>query len=103
MGFAAYPGARELCDQYVVGSSAHRRVEIHWRSFASRDAFADVAAFYVKREPKNAERKSDSLEVHHGANQILTVSTASNKELPSCATKPKPTERSVIVVSAKTE
>jgi len=103
MGFAAYPGARELCNQHVLGASQGKRVEIQWRSFASGDTLADVTAFYIKRDAKNAQRKSGSLEVHHGEGRILTASPASNAELPSCSSKPKTTEKSVIVVSTKIE
>lgn len=97
--FAAYPGARELCNEVVLGLSDKRQVEVHWRSFVSRDAPADVIAFYAKREGKNAQRSSDSIEVRRGANQSLEVYPASKTGVPSCASKPKSEEKTIIIVS----
>jgi hypothetical protein len=101
MGFAAYPGARELCNEVVLGQSEKGRAEIHWRSFASRDAPAGVVAFYAKREGKNAQRSSDSIEVRRGADQILSVYSASKTGVPSCASKPNSEEKTIIMVSIR--
>jgi hypothetical protein len=101
LGFAAYPGARELCNEVVLGQSEKGRVEIHWRSFASRDAPADVIAFYARREGNNAQRSSDSIEVRHGSDQILAVYSASKTGVPSCASKPNSEEKTIIMVSVR--
>jgi hypothetical protein len=101
MGFVAYPGARELCNEVVLGQSEKGRSEIHWRSFASRDAPAGVVAFYAKREGKNAQRSSDSIEVRRGADQILSVYSASKTGVPSCASKPNSEEKTIIMVSIR--
>ena len=101
MGFAPYPGARQLCSEVVLGLSGSKQVEIHWRSFASRDATADVIKFYASREGKNAERSSDSLEVRRGADHTLSVYPASKAGAPSCASKPNSAEKTVIIVSTR--
>jgi hypothetical protein len=99
MGFAPYPGTRELCQQRVYGESQGRRVEIHWRSFATRDSPTDVIAFYARREGRKAERSGDTLEVHHGADHNLSVYPASKTDIPSCDSRPNSEERTVILVS----
>lgn len=101
MGFTEYPGARELCDEVVRGQGDKGPVEIHWRSFTSGDALADVIAFYARREGKNAQRSSDSLEVHRGADHILSAYAASKKDVPSCASKPNAGEKTIIMVSVR--
>jgi hypothetical protein len=99
LGFPAYPGARELCNEHVLALSGKTQHEVHWLSFASRDATADVISFYAGREGKNAQRSSDSFEVHHGADHTLTVQPASKAVAPSCSSKPRADEKTVIVVS----
>lgn len=101
LDFTPYPGARELCNEVVTGHGGKGPVEIHWHSFASRDALADVIEFYARREGKNAERTSDSLDVHHGTNQILSVYSASKTGVPGCASKPNSVEKAIIIVSVQ--
>jgi hypothetical protein len=101
LGFDAYSGARGLCNEHVLGSSGSKRVEIHWQSFASRDATADVIDFYARREGKNVQRSADSLEVRHGEDYVLTVQPASKGGGPSCSTKPNTDEKTLIIVSER--
>jgi len=101
LGFTAYPGVRDLCDEVVRGQSEKGPVEIHWRSFASRDATADVIAFYAKREGKNARRSTDSIEIRRDADYILSAYPASRTGVPSCSVKANSEEKTIIVVSVR--
>ena len=74
-----------MCENWVLGSSEGRRVEIHWHSFASTDASGQVATFYAKKERVSAEKDKDdgSLTFRHGKNYVLTIFSAS-AHYPTC-------------------
>ncbi|HEY6248434.1 MAG TPA: hypothetical protein VI685_00655 [Candidatus Angelobacter sp.] len=95
-GFAAYPGTRELCTQFVLGT---RREELHWRSFATTDAPDRVAAFYRKKEPGSEIKGGASITLRHGEDTTLEVYPASAGGYPTCDQKPGPQDKSVIVAT----
>jgi hypothetical protein len=101
LGFPEYPGARDLCNEFVLGQGDKGRVEIHWRSFATRDKTTDVIAFYIRREGKNVETKADTLQVRHGADHILSVYPSSKTGVPGCSAKPLADEKTLIMVSVR--
>ena len=101
-GFAAYPGARQLCDQSVMGQSGGATTEIHWRSYATLDATAKVIAFYEKTGGKDVEKGSDSVTFRLDEDTHLSVYAASAAHYPTCENKPKSDEKTVIVVSRAT-
>jgi hypothetical protein len=101
-GFTPYPGARKLCEQAVDGWSSTGPVGFVWRSYATRDATAQVIAFYAKAEGRNAEVEGKSLIVRRGqkkVERVLSVHAASATDYPSCDSKPRPGEKTVIIVS----
>ena len=101
LGFAPYPGARDLCEQWVMGSSQERKVEIHWREFATRDEPARVAAFYTGKDHAAAEKGSDgSITLRHGDDPVLSIYAVSG-HYPTGDQKPRADEKTVILVSEK--
>jgi hypothetical protein len=98
-GFASYPGARQLCDQNLMGQGGIARMEIHWRSYATRDAFEKVAAYYQKTQVKDVEKEPNSLTLRLDKDTTLSVYPASATQSPTCENKPKAEEKTVIVVS----
>jgi hypothetical protein len=101
-GFAAYPGARQLCDQSVMGQPGGAMMEIRWRSYATPDATARVIAFYEKTEVKDVEKGSDSVTFRLDKDTHLSVYALSAAHYPTCENKPKSDEKTVIVVSRAT-
>jgi hypothetical protein len=101
-GFAAYPGARQLCDQFVMGQPGGARMEIHWRSYATPDATAKVIAFYEKTTVKDVEKGSDSVTFRLDKDTYLSIYAASAAHYPTCENKSKSDEKTVIVVSHAT-
>jgi hypothetical protein len=103
-GFPAYPGARELCTQSVLGQQGE---EILWHSYATKDKPSQVIAFYVKDNGRNkdtqgqAEQNGDMLTLRH-EDTVLSVHVAGG-DYPQCGHKPHTAERTVIVVSRKTD
>lgn len=101
-GFAAYPGARQLCDQSVMGQAGGAMMEIHWRSYATPDATAKVIAFYEKTKVKDVEKDSDSVTFRLDEDTRLSVYAATAAHYPTCENQPKSDEKTVIVVSRAT-
>jgi hypothetical protein len=101
-GFAAYPGARQLCDQSVMGQPGGAMMEIHWRSYATLDATEKVIAFYEKTKVKDVEKGSDSITFQLDKDTHLSVYAASAAHYPTCENKPKSDEKTIIVVSRAT-
>lgn len=100
-GFTPYPGARELCHQWVDGRDSSGPVGIEWRSYAARAATEQVIAFYAKSGDRNAERGDNSITVHQGKDRVLSVHAVSASGYPSCDNKPRPEEKTVIIVSQR--
>jgi hypothetical protein len=96
--YTAYPGSRQLCYQHISGNKMH----IMWSSHATKDALAKVVEHYEKGLGKKAA-KADA----HGARLIevdadrhVTIyPVASNDKLPSCETKPKAGEQTIVMIS----
>jgi hypothetical protein len=86
-----------MCDQFVKGSGGP--MEIHWRSFATPDAFEKVVTFYEKTKVKDVEKEPDSVSFHQDQDTVLAVHTASPVHYPTCENKPKSGEKTVIIVS----
>jgi len=102
LGFTPYPGARQLCNEFTRGFGGdHKEVEIHWVSFASRDANQQAIAFYSKTENGVVERKEGSLTLRRGdpVQDVLSIHAASSTDYPSCTNRPGTDERTIIEVS----
>jgi hypothetical protein len=96
-GFTPYPGARQLCDQFVMGRGSGGPMEIHWLSYATTDAMAKAVAFYQK--VKDVEKGSGSVTFRLDKDTTLSVQAATSSDYPKCDSKPKSGEQTVIVVS----
>jgi len=96
-GFAAYPGARQLCYQHVSSPTMH----IMWSTHATRDALAKVVTHYELALGKRAKAEA------HGAKRIeidadrhVTIyPVASEAKLPTCETKAKLGEQTIVMLS----
>lgn len=88
LGFRAYPGAREVCSQSILGSGA----EIHWTMYASADPIERARAFY-------AQDHLDHDELRQG-DDILSV-YAKGASYPTCEQKLADAEQTVFVVSRR--
>ena len=104
-GFTAYPGARELCSQSVLGGHA----EILWHSYATKDKPSQVIDFYVKDNDKSSNKDTQGQVEQHGntltlrrGDTILSVRDAAGTDYPECNSKPSAGERTVILVSRMT-
>ena len=68
--------------------------EIHWVSFASAASPEEVASFYGARG-----MHLDGERTYRAGRLVLSVHPASDAQHPTCSEKPKPAERTLIVVS----
>ena len=101
-GFASYAGARQLCDQVVMGQSGSAAMEIHWRSYATASGKAKVIAFYETTKVKDVEKTSDSVTFRLDKDTTLSVHATTAASYPKCDNRPKSSEKTVIVVSHAT-
>jgi hypothetical protein len=97
--FAAYPDARKLCDEHVAGNSMH----ISWQSYATADDIEKVAKFYERDQNGVFKADPDSggrmLRAADGSSVVTLITVAKAENIPSCDTKPKKGEKTVILVS----
>lgn len=99
-GTDAYPDARKLCDEHVMGGSGEpppgveRIREIHWVSYASTASPEEIASFYSARG-----MHLDGEHKYASGRFRLSVDPVSSSGYPKCSEGPKPPERSVIVLS----
>lgn len=101
LGFAPYPGARQMCEEHVMGSSKGHRVEIHWFSFATRDEQAQVAAFYAQKGDAVAEKDADgTIRLRHDQDRVLSIYPVPGT-YPTCEKKVRSDEKTVILVSQR--
>ena len=100
--FAAYPGARKLCDQHVSASG----MEISWQSYATDDPVERVVAFYEKDQKTKAttgDAGEKTIRAAARADDILSIIAAERADkLPHCETAPPAEAKTVIVVSSAT-
>ena len=101
LGFTPYPGAREICHQFVDGRDGTGPVGIEWRSYGTRDDTALVIAFYAKTGGKNMEQGENSITLRQGKSRILSAHAASASGYPTCENKPRPEEKTIIIVSQR--
>jgi hypothetical protein len=102
--FPAYPGARKVCSQHVVGSAAGERREIAWSLYAAKDK-DDVFSFYVAIADWHG-LKSDLVDkrlilVSPDGTGRLTLQDASDA-YPDCGVRPEADEKALVVVSRAT-
>jgi hypothetical protein len=100
--FAAYPQARELCNEHVTGNG----MNITWRSYATHDALDKVVKFYEsdqKHAPtvdeKTGERKFVAASDADTILSIYTPAAATAAKVPTCGNgATKSGESSLIIV-----
>ena len=100
--FAAYPGAKKLCDQHVTGAG----LEISWQSYATEDPVERVVAYYEKDQKTKAttgDAGEKTLRAPARRDDVLSIIAAERADkLPHCETAPPAEARTVIVVSSAT-
>lgn len=96
-GFAAYPKSRQLCYQHVSGTTMH----IMWSTHATADAFDKVVAFYEKGLGKKAKAEANgSKKIEVDRDHHVSIYAAKNNDaFPSCETKPKAGEATIVMLS----
>jgi hypothetical protein len=93
LGFPAYPGAREVCGQSVLGTTGDgSRMEIHWTMYASADSLEAVRRFYVD------QRRALSADELRNGDEVLSVH-ARGTSYPTCGHDPEPATTTVFIVS----
>jgi len=102
-GFDRYPHARLLCSEHVLGFDGNQKgVEINWTSFAVSDATERAIAFYSQKSGGKIEAEGKSTTIRQANSEnILSVYPADETGYPTCDKKPRPDERTVIVVSTR--
>ncbi len=94
-----YPGSTRLCDEHVAGEKMH----IQWKSFASGDSVAAVTEFFEKKlGAASAQEAHASRKIVPPENSLVTITIyprQSEGHFPSCAQKPDPAAKSVILIS----
>lgn len=94
-----YPGATRLCDEHVSGERMH----IQWKSFASGDSVAAVTEFFEKKfVAQSVGGEHGSRKIVAPENFLLTITIypkQSEGNFPSCARKPDPSAKTVILIS----
>lgn len=96
--FPDYPDARKLCSERVYANT----MEIHWRSWASADGVDKVVAFYTKARGEKPTRDASGgwqWQEQGKPDHHFTIYAADKPGYPSCETKPRATERTVILDS----
>lgn len=101
--YAAYPSARQLCHEHVMGHGGPRRMEIEWILFASPDTPEKVIAFYEadqKTKAKRDGRGGYDIPTRAGDRDSMTIIPAAKASgYPHCAAKAAANEPTVILVS----
>jgi hypothetical protein len=96
-GFSVYPGSRQLCSQHITGNGG---MHISWSSHASTDAMSKVVAHYEKAlATKATDEDHGAKSIKVGDRHVTIYPAASNDKLPSCETKPKATEKTIVMLS----
>lgn len=94
-----YPGSTRLCDEHVAGEKMH----IQWKSFASGDSVAVVAEFFEKKlGAASAQAEHGSQKIVSPENSLVTITIYPKQgegHFPSCARKPGPSAKTVILIS----
>ncbi len=99
--FGAPPGADPLCDEHVVANGA----EIHWRSFATKEARAAVNQRARERSVGcgfGLVAKPPLFDVADGARRHFETYEASAGGFPRCEQQPTSAHQTVIVISELT-
>ena len=99
----AYPGARKVCSQHVLGSTGGAGREIAWSLYATKDHETDVDSFYISYGQWH-DMKTDVVDrstvVLMGANGARRLSVhAVGAKYPDCGVRPEANERTVLIVS----
>ena len=94
------PGAELLCDEHVIAKDS----EIHWTSYATSEPRSTVDARYAKLVGTCSITGTvqPDLDLARGQQRFATYD-ASAKSYPWCSVSPKPSHRTVIVVSVMTK
>jgi len=97
--FQPFPGAHRICEQFILGSSDGKKVEIHFELYGSRREPEETARFYEKAYGMTIPEGSRTITVklENGRNLLSVHPVAAS--YPQCGKQPDPEDRTVIVVS----
>lgn len=96
---------RLLCDEHVLGSADGKRMEIHWRSFASEEAprtTIDTYRTLAVRCGLSAGSTGAALSLEQGDMRLHVVDLAAAGPPLRCATEPSPRDRTLVMISEAT-
>ena len=97
--FQPFPGAELVSRGHILGENEDHRVEIDFSLYSSVQKPSEVAKFYAEAHGLTLAPGQDSIEVKAKDGQrLLSVVPASGPH-PSCGVEPKPSARTVMVVS----
>ena len=101
--FRPLPGARELCNQHVLGGDTPaKRFEIAFTLYGSAKPTADVVRFYAEAHKVPSEPGTNALVVKlDSGRKVLSVFRAADDH-PTCGVDPRADEPTVILVSELT-
>jgi hypothetical protein len=96
-GFASYKNARLLCSEHIASTTMH----LDWSSYATKDSVDAVTAWYERSSKRKAKPGDhDSRQLAWDDNHKLEIYPAGAVEkFPHCDKAPKPTERTIILMS----
>jgi hypothetical protein len=101
--FQPFPGAELVCSGHVLGQSEGHRVEISFSLYSSVRSPSEVAKFYAEAHGLVLAPGQDSVEVKsRDGQQVLSVVPVSGPH-PGCGVEPKPSAKTVMVVSSMTQ
>lgn len=104
---AAYPGARLLCSEHVMGGG-RPRMEIEWRAFATRDPVETVVRFYEqdqgqKAQPDRAPGSFEMTPKRDDAVRLAVFPAAQAARYPGCEKRAAAGETVILVSRATRE
>jgi hypothetical protein len=100
--FPAYPGARKVCFQHVLGNAGGERREIAWSLYATKDHDAYVGSFYISYgqwhglETDVTDRSTLTIVGVNGRRLVVQPASGSH---PNCGVRPEADEKTVLIVS----
>ncbi len=99
-GFETFPGAEPLCDEHVAVAPGGKLREIHWASYATASPHYEVSSFYKRHDAGAPEQDRDETTFANGkALRLSVIRLPTSQPYPRCERGPKPTHRTVLVVS----
>ncbi|HEY8073716.1 MAG TPA: hypothetical protein VIF62_06400 [Labilithrix sp.] len=91
-------GAEKLCDEHVAAQDS----EIAWTSYGLGEAAPNVVARYREAAARCGVATQEAPFTVAKGDERLSVHDSTSTDYPSCAKKPSPAQKSVLVLSRRT-